>query len=468
MGIENMTDAHAALSESAEKESPEKAKIGYVLPFSYGLLLIVAAFFYNSPVEILTGFIKIITSPSQLMTDYMVLTSVGAALFNTGLMMCLGVLLLVVSHTPLNGGVFAALFTVMGFSSFGKNPFNALPIFCGVYFFTRLLGIPFREKATVALYGTGLGPLVSAVAFVLELPPFLALPLAFAVGLLIGFVQSPLLTSFSRFHRGYSLYNAGFTNGIAGMIFISFMSYIGCKIDKISLVYRGPSIGLAVLLGLVFASLMLIGFFFEGRSLRRYSQLLQSSGRAGSDFMTQYGHGISLFNMGVCGFVGMAYALLMGGQLNGPIIAGIMMMAGFGANGKHLRNITPVLLGLALINVLTGHDPTWTSAVIAGLFGTSLAPIAGEYGTLAGMVAGALHMTLVGVVGNLHAGVVLYNNGFSCGFIAAFLVPWLELLEDHGWLLGRNVSRRLAGRGGRQPLALKGDGNPGERPSGAA
>ncbi|MDI9498911.1 MAG: DUF1576 domain-containing protein [Bacillota bacterium] len=453
-----MTDAHTALPES-----PEGMKISFALPAAYGLLFMVAAFFYNSPAEILTGFIKILTSPSQLMTDYMILASVGATLFNAGLMICLGVLLLVVSHTPVNGSAFAALFTLMGFSCFGKNPFNALPIVCGVFLFTRLLGIPFREKATVALYGTGLGPLVSALAFAMGLPPALALPVSFAVGLLIGFILSPLLTSFSRFHQGYSLYNAGFTNGIVGTMFISFMSYIGCRIEKLSLEYHGSSVGLAVLLGLTFASMMLIGFLLQGRSLRGFGRLLRSSGRAGSDFMVQYGHGLSLFNMGVCGFAGTAYALLLGGQLNGPVFAGIMMVVGFAANGKHLRNILPVMLGLTLMNLLTGHDPGKTSVVIAGLFGTSLAPIAGEFGVLAGMLAGALHMTLVVVVGVLHAGVVLYNNGFSCGFIAAFLVPWLQLLEQHGWLPGRNVWRRLAGRFGRQPLSLEqneaGDGN---------
>ena len=56
----------------------------------------------------------------------------------------------------------------------------------------------------------------------------------------------------------------------------------------------------------------------------------------------------------------------------------------------------------------------------------TLAPIAGEYGILAGILAGFLHMSLVTNIGFLHAGMNLYNNGFSGGFVAAFLLPLLE------------------------------------------
>lgn len=439
-----MTDAHEALPES-----PDRAKPGHILMASYGLLFMVAAFFFNSPAEVLTGFYTILISPSQLSTDYMALTNVGATLFNSGLMTCLGALLLIVSRTPANAISFAVLFTVMGFSCFGKNPFNAVPIVCGVFLFTRFARMPFREKATASLYATGLGPLVSALAFTTGLPPALALPLSFAVGLLVGFVLPPLMTAFMCFHQGYCLYNAGFVNGIVGTMFVSFLAYVGFTIPPLALDYRGSSLGLAALLSLLFGSQMLIGLWLQGGSLSGYGRLMQSPGRAVTDFTVQFGPGLSLFNMGVCGFIGMGYALLLGGQLNGAIFAGIMKMTGYGSYGKHPRNVWPVLLGLLLMNLATGHDPGTTGAVLAALFGTSLAPIAGQFGVLAGMVAGALHMTLGRAVGILHAGVMLYNNGFSAGIVAVFMLPWLELLEERGWLPGRQAWRRLAGRSGR-------------------
>ncbi|MBE0601541.1 MAG: DUF1576 domain-containing protein, partial [Firmicutes bacterium] len=64
--------------------------------------------------------------------------------------------------------------------------------------------------------------------------------------------------------------------------------------------------------------------------------------------------------------------------------------------------------------------------IIAALFGTTLAPIAGRYGVFAGIIAGFLHMSLVTNVGFLHAGMNLYNNGFSGGFVAALLYPLLD------------------------------------------
>lgn len=108
-------------------------------------------------------------------------------------------------------------------------------------------------------------------------------------------------------------------------------------------------------------------------------------------------------------------------------------MVGFGAYGKHIRNVIPVLLGVFLVNLINIHDVNATFAILAALFGTTLAPIAGRYGVIAGIVAGALHMSLVTNIGFLHAGMNLYNNGFSGGFIAAIISPlWDALGQMHG------------------------------------
>ena len=92
----------------------------------------------------------------------------------------------------------------------------------------------------------------------------------------------------------------------------------------------------------------------------------------------------------------------------------------------HLKNAVPILIGVMLTNVFNIHDSSATFAIIAALFGMTLAPIAGRYGMLAGILAGVLHMSLVTNIGFLHAGMNLYNNGFSGGFVAAFLIPLLE------------------------------------------
>jgi hypothetical protein len=63
---------------------------------------------------------------------------------------------------------------------------------------------------------------------------------------------------------------------------------------------------------------------------------------------------------------------------------------------------------------------------LAALFGTTLAPISGDNGPKPGVIAGVLHMAMVMNVGYLHAGMNLYNNGFSGGFVAAGLIPVFE------------------------------------------
>ena len=123
--------------------------------------------------------------------------------------------------------------------------------------------------------------------------------------------------------------------------------------------------------------------------------------------------------MGINGLIATTYVLIVGGQLNGPTIGGIFAVIGFGAFGKHFKNIIPVMIGVVIgsyLKVWSINDP---SILLAALFGTSLAPIAGEFGWAYGILAGFLHSSVVLHVGSLHA-------GFSAGIVAAILVPLIE------------------------------------------
>jgi hypothetical protein len=85
-----------------------------------------------------------------------------------------------------------------------------------------------------------------------------------------------------------------------------------------------------------------------------------------------------MLNMGLCGWLGLAYLLAIGADLNGPTIGGIMTIVGFAAFGQHLLNSVPVTAGIffgSLAKPWAINDP---AIVQATLFGTSLAPIAGQ------------------------------------------------------------------------------------------
>ena len=102
---------------------------------------------------------------------------------------------------------------------------------------------------------------------------------------------------------------------------------------------------------------------------------------------------------------------------------------GFSAYGKHFLNTIPILIGVYLAKFGSNTD-TFTVA-LSGLFGTSLAPISGVYGTFWGIVAGWLHLAVVQSIGTVHGGLNLYNNGFSAGIVAGFLLPIMDMIKNH-------------------------------------
>ncbi len=107
---------------------------------------------------------------------------------------------------------------------------------------------------------------------------------------------------------------------------------------------------------------------------------------------------------------------------------------GFGAFGKHVKNVLPVMAGIYIANLVFQWEVFSVGSLLAALFATTLAPVAGAYGIIPGIITGFFHMAVVMNVGFLHGGMNLYNNGFSGGFVGAILVPVLDSLnigKDH-------------------------------------
>jgi hypothetical protein len=119
----------------------------------------------------------------------------------------------------------------------------------------------------------------------------------------------------------------------------------------------------------------------------------------------------------------------VGGDLNGPTIGAIFTIVGFAAFGKHPRNILPVMAGVFLTSLTATWNANDPSLVLAALFGTTLAPIAGRFGWHWGVLAGFVHASVAQTVGSVHGGLVLYNNGFAAGLVAAVLVPVILSLQ---------------------------------------
>ncbi|MGB3161788.1 MAG: DUF1576 domain-containing protein [Carnobacterium sp.] len=404
-------------------------RLKYSVFLTFGLFLMVLAFVLNSPKELWIGSIIILTSPAKLVTDYFELANSGSALLNASLMTFKTLALVRLSKSKITGPIIAALFTVAGFSLFGKNLYNSLPIILGVYGYAKIVRNPFSKHLLPALFGTSLGPLVSEITFNLGLPLFWGIILGTLAGLLIGFVLPPLAKHFAFFHRGFSLYNIGFTAGIIGMFFISILRSFGITIDAYELVSTGNNGIFSIILYSLFAVFFFIGFVLNKWQMTGYRQLLNQSGQSVPDFISLFHFGVVLMNMSLLGLLSTSYILAVGGELNGPIIGGIFTIVGFGAAGKHIKNVLPIFVGVFVVGLFNVSEIHSTSALLAALFGTTLAPISGYYGSLAGFIAGVFHMAMVLNVNYLHAGMNLYNNGFSGGFTAALLVPLFDLFK---------------------------------------
>ncbi len=405
-------------------EAEERKK--YLFLFSFALLLLILAFCYNTPGEIWEGSLIILLSPANLITDYIPLTNVGATLFNAAVKSFFSIAMAAVNRVKITGAVVAAFFTVAGFSLFGKNLYNSIPIIAGVYLYCRLTHNPFKNHLMSAFFGTALAPLVSEVSFNLNLPVAAGIALGILAGIIVGMVLPQLASNFVNFHHGFNMYNIGFTSGIIGTFFIALFRAFNIEVAPVNIISSGNNQTFAPVFYSVFALMFIIGLYGNKWSLKGYGSILKQSGRLSTDFIDIAGFNLTLINMGLLGIISVSYVLLVGGELNGPSIGGIFTVVGFAAFGKHIKNITPVLVGIFFIGAINPYELKSTFAVLAALFGTTLAPISGYYGPIAGVIAGVLHMAMVMNVGYLHAGMNLYNNGFSGGFVAAGLIPVFE------------------------------------------
>ncbi|NCB00491.1 MAG: DUF1576 domain-containing protein, partial [Clostridia bacterium] len=250
-----------------------------------GLALMGLAFFFNTPTEIWMGSIVILTSPANLITDYFALANIGATLMNAGFMTLTSLVLVRVHQVKMTGAIVAAIFTVAGFSFFGKNIYNSIPIILGVMLYARIVRLPFNRFMLQALFGTALGPLPSEITFNLGLPLAPGLILGFSAGILAGLVLPPLSAHFLRFHQGFSLYNIGFTAGIVGMFFLAILQGFGIEITTVAIVSSGNDLVLAVILGTLFTGMLLFGLMKNNWRLTGYRQFLNQPGKLASDFI---------------------------------------------------------------------------------------------------------------------------------------------------------------------------------------
>ena len=403
------------------------------------ILIFFITYIINEHENIFIGMYKIITSPAILVTDFIYVGGLGAAFLNAILIFSFNFFLVKSFKVKITGITIASFFTVFGFSFFGKNILNILPFYLGGILYSIYTSTDFSEHIVPIAFSSALAPFVSSVAFYGEISYETSYINAILIGVLIGFIVVPLAKSLYDFHEGYDLYNLGFTAGILGSVIIAVLKLYHFEIKPQFLLSTEYDMPLKVLCSSLFSSLIIIGFYINENSFSGYFSLIKDDGYK-SDFTKKYGYGLTFINMGIMGFISIGFVTITGQAFNGPVLAGIFTVVGFTANGKTVFNTFPVLIGVLLAS-LGSKGNTFTLA-ISGLFGTALAPISGVFGPIAGIIAGWLHLAVVQNVGLVHGGLNLYNNGFSAGIVAGFLLPIFNMITDNNNQRKMNIQRK--------------------------
>lgn len=102
------------------KKKPSQKNKYFYLTFT-GLFFLIIGLVSGHPVETIEGLNNILTSPSNLMTDYLAIGGFGSAFINVGVLTLLSVLLCYHHKVYLNGLIFASVLIVTGFSFFWKK-----------------------------------------------------------------------------------------------------------------------------------------------------------------------------------------------------------------------------------------------------------------------------------------------------------------------------------------------------------
>ena len=454
---------------ATEKENNLSKKLIYFYPFFISLFFLMAtpiAVIYTKECDFFDNIIRILTSPSKLVTDYFALGGLGSTLFNAAVCGLFTNLIVYLSRAKANATILAGYMLVVAHCFYGLNFLNMWPPLFGILLYCAVMKKKVSENIHIAFFSTALAPFVSELCFRYAIKNYTAsqinvnwvgVGLSIVCGLAIGFIIPALLPGTSSMHRGYSLYKAGLAIGILGIFLNAFM-YSTLGVDEpvntqisndsyyaLTYGYRGF---MNVFFIILFLLTLIVGLILDKNSLRTYRELLKCTGH-GTDFTDKFGMPTCMINIAIYGFAMLVYLNFVfilpsvfpelpdGVGFTGATAGVVLAALTFAADGQHIKNVFPIAVGyvflfvlVVIICALTGFDIPWslsTQAYISSLaFATGLCPIAGKYGFRYGVLAGFMSAVICTVTAKMHGGFVLYNGGFNAGITAIVLIPILD------------------------------------------
>ena len=166
------------------------------------LYLIIVGFIINP--NIISTYKQVIKYKGRVVTDFTQLVGYGLTFFNMGLMGILCTIYVIIFGEAFNGGVMAAVCTVVGFSAFGKHPKNSYPVVLGAMLAAVIYGFDFSSTEIVitVLFSTTIAPIAGSYGVI--------------IGIIAGMLHMTLVANISVLHGGFNLYNNGFSGGLIG------------------------------------------------------------------------------------------------------------------------------------------------------------------------------------------------------------------------------------------------------------
>ncbi|HLV49839.1 MAG TPA: DUF1576 domain-containing protein, partial [Erysipelothrix sp.] len=388
----------------------------------FNIFLIILGFIYEPSISIFTNMVPLIMGSDTLITDYFIKGSVGSAFLNAGLVGLIAIYLLNRYVTEDTIRAFPAVMLMTGFAFFGKNILNIWPIIIGTYIYSKHKKISFGSVLPTAFFATSFAPLISELLFASSGNLVVRILLSWALGISVGFIIVFFSNHMFRIHKGYNLYNVGFSIGILSTLYVSLLRSFGLDIQTHLMWDDTMHISMFMVFYFLFIGLIIYGVLSDNTSLQKYRKLLKTTGHQ-ARYIDEFGFETVSINMGVNGIISLSYLILIGAPLNGATLGGVLTVVGFASNGKHLFNIVPIFIGIMLGGITKTWSTNLPSMVLGALFGTGLAPLVGRFGIIPGIIASYVMSSVVLNTGFLHESLNLYNTGFAIGLVCAFLVP---------------------------------------------
>lgn len=136
--------------------------------------------------------------------------SLAIAKINVGLNGLIVLIILFAFEITFSGPVMGGLFTILGFSAYGKHIRNTWPPMIGVLVTIVLFNVELEVSIILAvLFSTALAPLAGTHGII--------------IGLISGIVHLPILLSFKDIHGGLLLYTNGFAAAFTAVIVDTFI-----------------------------------------------------------------------------------------------------------------------------------------------------------------------------------------------------------------------------------------------------